>query len=153
MGPAHFYQFEYYNIHHNTTFILTSACPDGDTGFDQFCVPPQQDGIVLTDGTMKDNCKLWEGWETVGDDIVPRWDGLCYMPRHKHHVDYIFYNGQERNLGPRGRQSPRSADLEPGTCEKLCGENMDMPVLQDSRFPPSHQVEWSHVDDMCEYCK
>ena len=153
MGPAHFYQFEYYNKHHDTTFILTSACPDGDTGFDQFCVPPDSGKQVLTGGTMAQSCKLWEGYESVGDQRIPRTDMLCYIPRHKHGMDYISFNDQERNLGSSGNQWPVMAYLEPGTCETLCQENMGMQVLQDDKFPPSHQVEWTQVDDMCDHCK
>ena len=153
MGPAHFYQFEYYNKHHDTTFILTSACPDGDIGFDQICVPPSGGKRVLTDGTMERNCKLWDGYETVGDERIVRTDMLCYLPRWKHGMDYLHFNGQLRNLGSMGKQCPTIAYLEPGTCEKLCQENMDMPVLTDDRFPPSHQIEWTRIDDMCENCK
>lgn len=153
MGPAHFYQFEYYNIHHNITFVLTSACPDGDTGFDRICVPPGDDKLVLTGGTMDENCRLWEGYEKVDHYMVLQAHKLCYKPRHKHNSDYILFDHQERNLGHDGGQGPRETSLEPGTCEKLCHENMDMQVLQDKNFPPSHQVEWTEVDDMCEMCK
>ena len=152
MGPAHFYQFEYYNIHHDTTFILTSACPDGDVGFDQFCVPPSGGEKVLTGDTMGRNCKSWDGYETVGDKRIMRIDKLCYTPRYKHDMDYLAFNHQERNLFWRGNQCPVIAYLEPGTCEKLCRENMDMAVLQDDKFPPSHQIEWTKIDDMCENC-
>ena len=152
MGPAHFYQFEYYNKHHDTTFILTHACPDGDTGFDKTCVPRYGGKGVLTANTMEELCKRWDGYETVGDQRIPRTDRLCYTPHHKHGMDYLRFNHQERNLDPAGRQSPVTAFLQPGTCEKLCQENMGMPVLSDEAFPPSHQTEWTKVDDMCEKC-
>ena len=152
MGPAHFYQFEYYNIHHDTTFILTSACPDGDIGFDRICVPQNGGEHVLTGGTMERICKRWDGYETVGDDRIPREDTLCYMPAHKHGMDYLAFNHQERNLALEGKQNPTSAYLQPGTCEKLCQDNMGMPILDDKDFPPSHQVEWTKVDDMCTHC-
>ena len=153
MGPAHFYQFEYYNKHHDTTFILTSACPDGDIGFDMFCVPPGGGTKVLTGGTMTENCKLWDGYESIGDRRIPRTDLLCYMPQYHHHMDYLAFNHQKRNLGSRGKQCAANGHLEPGTCENLCQENMDMPVLRDDKFPPSHQVEWTCLDDMCDHCK
>ena len=153
MGPAHFYQFEYYNSHHDTTFILTSACPDGDIGYDTTCVPRSFNEGVLTDSTMHDVCKLWEGYETIGDERIRRTDMLCYYPNYKHGVDYIAFNDQKRNLDRDGGQKPRMRPLAPGTCETLCQDNMGMPVLQDDQFPPSHQVEWTDLDDMCDGCE
>ena len=152
MGPAHFYQFEYYNVHHDTTFILTSACPDGDIGFDKFCVPSKGGKNLLTGGTMGNNCKTWDGYEAVGKGMIKRSDEFCYLP-HKHDNDYITFNFQKRNLTPGGNQEPVVANLEPGTCESLCRENMDMDILQGDAFPPSHQVEWTKIDDMCWDCK
>ena len=154
MGPAHFYQFEYYNYRHDTTFILTSACPDGDIGFDRVCVPPSGGVKVLAGKTMDWNCKEWDGYEDMGDDgKAKRKDRLCYIPRFKHNVDYIRFNGQWRNLGAKGRQGPALRDMAPGTCENLCQENMGMPELQDDNYPPSHQIEWTNLDDMCHDCK
>lgn len=152
MGPAHYYQFEYYNTHHNTTFVLTSACPDGDIGYDITCVPSYGGDDVLAGGTMDVNCKLWSGYEAVGDERVPRYDEFCYLPNHKHGVDYITFNTQTRNLGPKGRQKPKVGYLESGTCETMCDENLGLKVLQDKKFPPSHQVEWTSLDDMCDLC-
>ena len=154
MGPAHFYQFEYYNWHHNTTFVLISACPDGDIGFDMPCVPTGGGQYVLTADTMDSLCKHWEGYETVEDNQkVGRNDEFCYLPHRKRGADYMTFNNQRRNLGPNGRQGPIVGVLEPGTCENLCRDNMDMDVLRDGNFPPSHQVEWNDLDDMCWDCK
>ena len=154
MGPAHFYQFEYYNKHHDTTFIVTSACPDGDIGFDITCVPPNGGKYVLAGNTMDLDCKAWAGYETVDEQKVKREDEFCYMPHYKHGVDYISFNGQKRNLDPRGHQGARfERSLEPEICESLCQENMDMAMLKDDSFPPSHQVEWTKLDDMCDDCK
>lgn len=153
MGPAHYYQFEYYNTHHNTTFILTSSCPDGDIGFDITCVPNYSSGLnVLAGPTMDVNCKLWSGYEALGNERVPRYDEFCYLPNHRHHEDFMTFNKQARNLGPKGKQGPKAGWLESGTCEYMCDEHLGLSVLLDKKFPPSHQVEWAHIDDMCDEC-
>ena len=117
------------------------------------CVPAKGDKrATLASESMGRICKIWDGYETVGDRAIHRTDSLCYKPHHKHDMDYLTFNDQQRNLGWSGGQEPVAAYLEPGTCETLCHENMDMPVLQDENFPPSHQVEWASLDDMCDGC-
>lgn len=157
MGPAHFYQFEYYNKHHDTTFVVTSACPDGDVNFDITCVPGGDDPHALAGDTMRQTCKLWRGWETLHatNDRVEREDELCYLPNYKHGNDYIFFNRQMRNLGKDGGQHAvfkwdRETDE---LCDGMCREYLDMGILQDSQFIPSHQVTWTDLDDMCPHCR
>lgn len=154
MGPAHYYQFEYYNKHHNTTFILTSLCPDGDIDYDITCVPPYSGEYVFAGSTMDENCKLWRGYEAVGEEHIPRYDEFCYLPEYKHGMDYMTFNSQKRNLGPSGKQGVKVGFLESGTCEHMCQENMGMAILKDNRkYPPSHQIEWTSIDDMCDTCR
>lgn len=156
MGPAHLYQFEYYNRHHDTTFVLISSCPDGDIGFDKTCVPgnPPDEHHLLSGNTMDMTCKQWEGYEDYKDLWYEREDELCYMPHHKHGDDYISFNGQLRNLGSNGGQGAVfNRKWEPEICEGLCQEYLDMTMLKDKKYPPSRQVEWTRLDDMCEGCE
>ena len=154
-GPAHWYQFEYYNKHHNTTFVLTSACPDGDIGFDKTCVPSNPAKVRSTEliagYTMAKTCKLWKGYEeTIDDHFEGTQYELCYMPNHKHSDDYIQFNKQKRNLGPSGGQSRFYLEANE-TCRHMCKEFLDLPLLDIHYYPPSHQIVWD-LDDMCEDC-
>ena len=157
MGPTHFYQFEYFNKHHATTFVLTSACPDGDIGYGRRCAPAGDDAHALAGDTMDTTCKLWEGWETVAasEPRRKRNDEVCYIPNYHHGEDFLFYNGQRRNLGKHGGQGPEFRQDE-GTeeiCENMCRTNLDMGINKDTAFAPSHQVTWADLDDMCAKCR
>lgn len=157
MGPAHYYQFDYYNRHHDTTFVLTSTCPDGDIDFDIACAPADHKHVLVGD-TMKKKCKLWRGWESSPKhpdwNPAPRKDELCYLPQKKKDEDFISFNGQHRSLGKRGGQGlVLQTEKEAGVCESLCQENLGMPMLKDHKFMSSHQVVWNDMDDMCDTCK
>ena len=156
MGPAHWYQFEYYNIHHNITYILTSSCPDGDMNFDRYCVPSSKDKVeameIIAGYTMDKTCKLWKGYEDVGDHhFMATKAEFCYRPDQKHGDDHISFNNQKRNLGLKGRQEKFYIDGE-GPCEQMCRDQLEMPVLTNPLYPKSHQILW-RLDDMCEDCE
>lgn len=113
---------------------------------------------MLAGYTMDENCKAWKGYRTVHDRKKKEDDQFCYKPHHRDGNDYISFNGQKRNLGWSGGQGPglppalNGAEAE-NVCEGLCRENLDIPVLKDPSYPPSHQVVWTTVADMCKHCE
>ena len=155
MGLAHYYQIEYYNVHLNTTFILTSICPDEGIGKKRSCVPPSGGEEVLAGDTMsKYFCKEFKGYQTIHDQ-KPHDDWVCYLPVHHHGDDYIQFNEQKRNLGKTGAQGQVFQDQRESerVCEGLCRENMDAGIFKDDLYMQSHVVEWNHLDDMCGHCR
>lgn len=152
---GHYYQFEYYNVHLNSTFILTSSCPDPEFGYEIDCVPPSGGEHLLAGYTMDENCRAWKGYQTVHDQKKKDDDQFCYKPHHHDGNDYMSFNGQKRNLGWTGGQGPvllNTVESEK-VCEGLCRENLEIPVLTDPSYPRSHQVVWTNVADMCEHCE
>lgn len=151
---AHYYQFEYYNVHLNTTFILTSKCPDIGTGSDTNCVPTSAGEDLLAGDTIEEICKSWEGYGTTHHRWGKLTDKFCYKPHPKDGDDYMSFNGQERDLSRWGSQGPRfqSEEKSEEVCEDLCRTTMDAGLLRDDTLPPSHQVVWVNIDDMCEGC-
>ena len=103
---------------------------------------------------MPDTCRAWK---TVANGKVDR---LCYKPHYRdgyHGADNIWFNGQMRDLSYMGSQGPELPSGLNGmeaenVCEGLCQENLGAPVLRDASHPPSHQVVWTDMDDMCEHC-
>ena len=157
MGPAHYYQFEYYNAHRDMSFILYSACPDGDIGFDRTCVPPHKDKVasmeILAGGTMGKICKLWSGYEELPNDhFQGSKSEMCYKADWDGN-DAITFNGQKRKLGAKGHQR-RIYEEEEVTeeCRSMCDQYLEMPLLNVHHYPKSHRVTWI-LDDMCPGCK
>lgn len=150
MGLAHYYQFEYYNIHLNATFILTSSCPKDEIGLAGAvdCVPPAGGLHVLTGDTMFEECRKWEGSQLFYDKAKLHDDEFCYKPHLHHGDDYIKFNKQKRNLGQHGSQGPvwkHKMETEK-VCEGLCRVHLDADLLRDDvNYFPSHQVIWNDL--------
>ena len=107
---------------------------------------------LLAGYTMAKTCKLWKGYEeSIDDHFKGTQFEFCYLPNHKHNEDYISFNKQKRNLGANGHQ-PRLYQEANQTCQNMCKEYLDMPLLDIHFYPPSHQVFW-RLDDMCEDCE
>ena len=156
MGLSHYYQFEYYNVHHNTTFILTSACPEDELGVKRECVPEKDAWYGLAGATMAKKCRSWNRYQNVHDRTKEEQDTLCYVPDSHHRDDQILFNGQRRNLGENGGQGMMVRyEMEPkNACEDLCRDVLEASELQEHFVhPPSHQVVWTDVDDMCDHCE
>lgn len=157
MGLGHYYQFEYFNYHLNTTFILTDNCPLNEMGYDISCVPEEYGEILLAGKTVLSEglCKRWKGIRSIYDLEAVHDEKLCYKPnRHKGH-DFLKFNKQKRDLSEKGGQDPQvSKDQKEveATCEVMCMENLNAALLTNSE-PPSHQVSWIGLDDMCPDCE
>lgn len=155
MGLAHYYQIEYYNSHLNTTFILADSCPRDEMDYDISCVPDHGGDKVLAGETIywEGICKTWKGIRDVSDKEKVHDEKLCYRAERHHGHDYIYFNKQKRDLSKAGNQVPvwQKQTESDATCEVMCRENLDAALLTDSH-PPSHQVTWNDIDDMCDHC-
>lgn len=146
IGLTHYYQFEYYNTHLDTTFILNSTCPQDYVGYDFGCVPPARGQHVLAGYTMDEKCRTWHGEHD---------DKFCYQAWSSQGDDYIYFNDQKRGLGQMGSQGPvwkHKMEAEK-VCEGMCRESMDAELFRDDDYLPSHQVVWTDLDDMCDHCR
>ncbi|KAL9131258.1 MAG: hypothetical protein Q9175_006809, partial [Cornicularia normoerica] len=145
-GLAHYYQIEYYNFHLNTTFILTSNCPQDNIVNGINCVPSGKNHVLAGDTMEYKTCRTWPGYLAVQDFRREHDDRLCYKPRRHHGDDFIYFNKQKRNLGQDGGQGPVWQDKMESekVCEGMC-RNMDAVLLKDENYTPSHQVMWTEM--------
>ena len=150
MGLGHYYQFDYYNIHLNTTFILTESCPKDNVGknWARGCVPTAGGLHVLSGHTMFDECRTWEGSEFFYQKGKPHDDKFCYKSQNHHGDDYIKFNKQKRRLGEYGGQNPVWKDKMEAekVCEDLCRVNLNADLFKDDvNYVPNHQVIWEDL--------
>ena len=148
-GLAHWYQFEYYSKHsHNTTFILTSNCPSDyeRTGVD--CVPESGNDVLAGDSVGHKLCRTWPGKEDNTDQKKPHDNKLCYLPFEEDGDDFIEFNGEQRNLSPRGGQRPirENQTAADEVCKGMCQEHLSMELLIHPHKMPSHQVTWTDLE-------
>ena len=157
---AHYFQFEYYNKHLNTTFIDQHHCfktvDDKHT-----CYAPRSEDGSLDLGWKFDwsggVCKSWPRYHY--DDRNRFVDEFCYVPHYgtgKHQGDdYITYNKQKRDVGRHGGQGYQQLDDEAANskCERLCYDQTDMPLMEGNELAKSRIIVNDHIDDMCDHCK
>ena len=147
LGLGHYYQIEYYNVVLNKTFILTSICPTDYKDKDVACVPggkAVEKEVLAGDTTHGKFCREFRGKETFADDHKHHANKFCYKPLEENGDDFIEFNDQERNISPRGGQSPewQKQKVSDKACERLCHENLDAKLLRNPHKTPSHQVRW-----------
>ncbi|MCJ1454813.1 hypothetical protein MMC28_005166 [Mycoblastus sanguinarius] len=160
---GHYFQFEYYNVHCNATFILEHLCStpkDADTT----CFPTRQADKATTGApyvwASGQICRTWrngrksKSWHKTHDQ-------LCYEPHARTWYatdpgdDHIFFNKRKRNLSDQGGQgwAEKSAEEIEPVCEQMCQENLAMSVVTDLRFAPSQIYIYEELDNMCYKCK
>lgn len=137
LGLTHYYQFEYYNVHFNNTYIVTDVCPSKELDYEGICVPKfaglgeaSLSGVdILSDHTMETQCRNWR--EDEGKLKIDH--RFCYEPHFHHDTDYVWFNGQKRNLGRDGHQGPIAQDAE-DVCEDMCQVYLGTGTLREYVF-------------------
>jgi len=151
---AHYFQFEYYNLHLDTTFILEQLCEA--SADDKFtCLSPRSvsEGEEDRSEWQDKVCRSWQR-----DINIDKHDKSCYVPHESKYSttdDFIFFNRQTRNLGPAGRQGPayQPQEMVDEVCTGLCHVHTGMPYLNDSKLAHSRIIIYEDMDDMCHHCK
>lgn len=153
---AHYFQFEYYNIHADTTFILEHLCEAAKD--DKFtCLEPRTGSGH--DRNEQDRSswhgKVCRSWRR--DLNMFKKDQFCYIPHENKFSrtdDYMEYNFQWRNLGAGGGQAPASKPREivDEVCTDFCSVHTGMPYLTDSKLAPNRIIIYEDLDDMCDTC-
>lgn len=158
-SEANYLQFEYYNSHQNTTYILSHLClTDQDSA--ATCLAPRNgdDNWVYGSDWKGRACRTFDDYEGLYGTNT-----FCYEadPRNRYWRewrmpgrDVISFNGQKRELDPVGSQGPvlkGQAEAE-DRCEGLCGAHAGMPVLRSNELAECHVVVYEDLDDMCGGC-
>lgn len=157
-----YFQYDYYNYHMNTTFVIQRACGPASDVWWELCANPYRDMCIpQIDWDCQDNliCAIFEREEEkIGKDE------LCFALDDHHSFlvpkDMIWFNGQKRSLRPKGsqgRHEQADADVQV-LCEDLCERKAGMQVEKERRKPGkewarSHQEVFGDLDDMCWGCK
>lgn len=164
-SEANYLQFEYYNSHLNTTYILNHLCL-ADQDSDTTCLAPRTGDGVAVKVSVDWQTPLCRSWRQQLDSGIPYRNGpgekLCYEPHadldwrlwQLPGPDVLKWNGQKRRLDPRGGQGPvlRGLEESEGRCEGLCDEHAGMPALRGNGRAQCHVVVYEDLDDMCEKC-
>ena len=156
---AHYFQFEYYNVHKNNTYLLEHLClASSDDKFT--CLLPRSVGdqnSTHEDWSEHHNkvCRIWPG---PPDDNWINGDRFCYLPHENQYSavdDYILFDEQKRNLGLEGGQGPtfQPQELVDDVCTEFCDMHAGLPYLKDSKLAPNRIVIYEDMDDMCDHCK
>jgi len=154
---AHYFQFEYYNVHSDVTFILEHLClASSDDKFT--CLRPRS--VSGKDKGHQDRSE-WQGkvcrsWPRDLDIFSV--DQFCYLPHENRYSkvdDFIKFNWQKRNVGPGGGQGPASPPQTKvdEVCTGFCKEHTGMPYLDNSKLAPNRIIIYEDMDDMCPLCK
>ncbi len=151
---AHYFQFEYYSVHLNTTFILEQLCEA--SADDKFtCLSPRSVSEGEEDRSEWSH-KVCRSWERDGH--VSHQDHFCYLPHQNQYSDtddFVVFNKQKRNLGPGGRQGPafEPQDMVDDVCTGFCDVHTGMPYLNDSKLAHNRIIIYEDMDDMCDDCR
>lgn len=161
-SEGNWFQFEYYNTHTNTTYILQHLCLAGPDSLNTCLAPRDEDGDP-EDGQFLNICRTWwrhkEPW--------PRWDDpkqLCYEQSSRFDEwrearlpskDLLRWDGQKRRLHSEGGQEPVLRDTKEAEdkCDALCNQHIHMPALRDNIRNQCHIVVYTDLDDMCPDCE
>ena len=153
---GHYFQFEYFNLHSDVTFILDHLCVSSQD--DRFtCLSPRK---VAGKASGQFDQSEWQGkvcrtWNRDFD--IYKVDTFCYLPHENQYSrrdDYIVFNRQKRNLGLYGDQGPSAQPLEmvDDVCNGYCPLHTGLPYLNNSKLAPSNIVIYEDMDDMCDSC-
>jgi hypothetical protein len=151
---AHYFQFEYYNLHLNTTFILNHLCEA--SADDKFtCLSPRTvaEGESDNPDWADKVCRSWER-----DGHVSHHDKFCYIPyksAYSDTEDWMTFNKQERALGPGSGQGPafEPQEMVDDVCTGLCEVFTGMPYLNNSKLAHNRIIIYEDMDDMCDRCR
>ncbi len=135
---GHVYQWEYYNFHTNTTFILLSIW--------DFIAGNGWCRNYPTDPATKENDQLcfYYKWMIDGD-----W----------HYVDYMKFNGQMRGLAEeqnQGYTQTPDMQVDENICPQICLDFVEIDLEKEyaiSRDGRGTQVVYAQMDDMCDMCQ
>jgi len=135
---GHVYQWEYYNFHTNTTFILLSIW--------DFIAGNGWCRNYPTDPATKENDQLcfYYKWMIDGD-----W----------HYVDYMKFNGQMRGLAEeqnQGYTQTPDMQIDENICPQICLDFVEIDLEKEhaiSRDGRGTQVVYAQMDDMCDMCQ
>ena len=163
-SEAHYLQFDYYNAHKNTTFILNHLCRAKQDSR-QTCLATRHGEPVynLHYEWEEKLCRTWRNSQKDPEGHAGRENELCYFPEKYSDawlgflvpgMDKLKWNGQTRHLDERGKQGPnlRSAANAAETCETMCQQHANMPMLMGNSRAQSHIVAYEEMDDMCDCC-
>lgn len=163
-SEANYLQFEYYNFHQNTTYILAHLCLADQDSRTTCLTPRNGDGQYVHYGSDWQGrvCRTWDN--TVGIYArIHNKDTFCYEADRYNEFwrqwqmpgrDMMTFNGQQRQLDPIGGQGPvlkGKAEAE-DKCEWLCDEHAHMPALRLNELAECHVVVYEDLDDMCDRC-
>ena len=154
---AAYFQFEYFNVHSDVTFILDHLCVASADDRITCLLPRKVDGKASGNNDRSEwqgkICRTW----TRDLDIFKE-DQFCFLPhenRYSRNDDFIKFNHQKRNLGAHGNQGPAAQPQEMvnDVCNEYCETFASMPYLNDSKLAPSHITIYEDMDDMCDSCR
>ena len=164
-SEANYIQFEYYNFHHNTTYILSHFCAADSNSTTTCLAPRSEDGAPdEDDGEFLKICRTfykhkgpYQRWDLIGtlcydqdDDDKDAYWREWRMPGE----DVNSWKGQERKLHPEGGRGPvlKSKEESKAKCDVLCDEHAHMPALRHNARSQCHVVVYDDLDDMCDGC-
>ncbi|KAL9129219.1 MAG: hypothetical protein Q9175_007352 [Cornicularia normoerica] len=166
-SEANYLQFEYYNFHHNITYILDHLCL-ADQDAPTTCLAPRDGEDTRPRHGVDWPARLCRTWYSslISNDDSPhhrRQDTLCYEMSRDDDLwrewrppgrDVITFNGQTRHLDPVGRQGPvlKGKEMAEEKCDWLCDQHAGMPALRFNERAQCHVVVYEDLDDMCDGC-
>ena len=155
---AHFFQFEYYNFHLRTTYIVYDLClasKDDTSNCLQSLYVGDHDLIAVHQSSQ------WQGtacrtWRRESDMFTE--DTVCYRSHAYTYYDagaFLLYNRQKRDVGgPTGDQGFKEVPsfMANQKCTAYCEDHAGMHVLNDTTTP-NRIIFYDDVDDMCDTCR
>lgn len=152
MEEAHVFQYEYYNRHTNTTYLVDDLCEATLDRTSQGCLENRN----VDHG--RHGVKTCRRWRKDPNNGRGGHDQFCYAPADVDNLrreDAVWFNGQRRELGATGGQGAFQlpAEVVEKACASLCSEFTGMRVLRDVKLAPNRVMVYEDLDDMCHHCK
>lgn len=149
---AHIFQYEYFNSHSNTTYLVEYLCEASADRVSPGCLENRN----IDHG--RHGAKSCRTWQRDPNNGRGKHDQFCYAaadvnnPRGE---DAVVFNGQRRELGASGGQRPvhQPADVVEKACTSLCPMFTGLHMLDDTKLAPNRMTVYKDLDDMCDHCK